>query len=60
MFPACGEKEKVREQFGSRKLWKSDVVQAYIKTETNPIRHSSIQARRKTVSKHVVQLVERK
>jgi hypothetical protein len=74
MFPTCGEKEKVREQFGSRKLWKSDAVQAYTKAETNPtraIRHSgtsgtqalklsSTQARRKTGSKHVVHLVEQK
>jgi hypothetical protein len=39
MFPTCGEKEKVREQFRSRKLWKSDAVQAYIKAETSPTRH---------------------
>jgi hypothetical protein len=47
MFPTCGEREKVREQFGSRKLWKSDVVQAYIKAETDPTRalkHSGTQA----------------
>jgi hypothetical protein len=38
MFPTCEEKEKVREEFGSRKLWKYDVVQAYVKAETNPTR----------------------
>jgi hypothetical protein len=38
MFPTCGESEKVREQFRSRKLWTSDAIQAYIKAETNPLR----------------------
>jgi hypothetical protein len=36
MFSTCGERGKVREQFRSRKLWKSDAVQTYIKAETNP------------------------
>jgi hypothetical protein len=36
MFSICGEAEKVREQFRSRKLWKYDVIPAYIKAETKP------------------------
>jgi hypothetical protein len=61
MFPTCGEREKVREQFGSRKPWKSDVVQAYIKAKTNPTRalkHSGTQTTRnkQVASKLSIQL----
>jgi hypothetical protein len=36
IFSTCGKVKKVQEKLGSRRFWKYDVIQAYIKTDSEP------------------------